>query len=89
MADVITQGVTMVNPDGLDVAQLREELNRVQRESFALGMKLHEMNCRAFDLNTLLHGLVDAYDRADMVAVTDKLQELSGHRKKHMRPTTH
>lgn len=89
MADVITQGVTMVNPNGLSAEQLREELDRVQRERLALGQKLHDMNCRAFDLNTLLHGLVDAYDKGDMVAITNKLQELSDYRKAHKRPAAH
>lgn len=94
MADgVITQGVTLASAahiETLSLPELNEELHRVQRHSLNLAETLHDMNCRARDLNVVLHGLVDSYDKGDMVAVSDKLAELSGYRKAHMRqPTAH
>lgn len=88
---VITQGGSLASIshiETLDLPELRAELHRVQRDSLALSEKLHSMNCRAYDLNVLLHGLVDAYDQGDMVAISDKLAQLSTHRKAHMRQQT-
>lgn len=74
----------------LSLPELKEELHRSQRESVALAGRLYDMNLRTNDLSVLLNDLVDAYDKGDMVAVSDKLAALSGHRKAHMRqPTAH
>lgn len=88
MADVINS-IDQVDAHEPDARELKDMIHRWQSKAIALSSKLHDMNCRAFDLNTLLHGLVDAYDKGDMVAITNKLQELSDYRKAHKRPAAH
>ncbi|PQA82758.1 hypothetical protein C5F52_14380 [Limnohabitans sp. TS-CS-82] len=76
----ITAMPTMANPEAFTtVPELREELRRANDSVFALGERLHRMNCLANYLSDRLIKLVQAHIGNDQATLKNELAELAAH----------
>lgn len=83
----ITRLPTLCNPEKLTPKELREQYLRLEEDAIRQGIelsevsaKLHQMNCLAQQLSSVLYALCDSYEAGDQAAILLQVKKLAERR---------